>query len=124
MPIDFRGSSQIVKYKENNLGIVHIRNEAFEYLSYLILFDKDMKILKISDPFSFFGANVEFIAHAEYDKELKILVSVHDQIIYEFHDEIEALSAGQETYGITAINICIQTILNFITRLPEEDLIA
>ncbi len=39
---------------------------------------------------------------------------------YEFHDEIEALSAGQETYGITAINICIQTILNFITRTPEE----
>ena len=53
-------------------------------MSYLILFGKDLKILKISDPFSFFGANVEFIAHAEYDKELKILVSVHDQIIYEF----------------------------------------
>ena len=89
-PINFRGSSQIVKYKENNLGIVHIRNEEFEYLSYLILFDKDMKILKISDPFSFFGANVEFIAHAEYNKELKILVSIHDQIIYEFSltDEI------------------------------------
>lgn len=83
-PINFRGSSQIVKYGENLLGIVHIRNEAFEYLSYLILFDKDLKILKISDPFSFFGANVEFIAHAEYDKELKILVNVHDQIIYEF----------------------------------------
>ena len=82
--INFRGSSQIVKYCENLLGLVHIRNEAFEYLTYLILFDKDLRILKISDPFSFFGANVEFIAHAEYDEGLKILVSVHDQIVYEF----------------------------------------
>lgn len=82
--IDFRGSSQIVKYGEKQLGIVHIRNDAFEYLSYLILFDKDLKIKKISSPFSFFGANVEFVAHAEYDTQLKILVSIHDQIIYDF----------------------------------------
>ena len=83
-PIDFRGSSQIVKFDEYNLGIVHQRNYMFEYMHHLILFDKNLKILKISDPFSFFGANVEFVAHAEYDKELKILVNVHDQIIYEF----------------------------------------
>ena len=82
--INFRGSSQIIKYKEYNLGLVHIRNEAFEYLNYLILFDKDLKILKISEPFSFFGANVEFVAHIEYNNVLKILVSVHDQILYEF----------------------------------------
>ena len=88
--MNFRGSSQIVKYGENLLGIVHIRNEAFEYLSYLILFDKNLKILKISEPFSFFGANVEFVTHIEYNNKLKILLSLHDQIIYEFivHNEI------------------------------------
>lgn len=43
---------------------------------------------------------------------------------YEFHDEIEALSAGQETYGITAINICIQNMVQRITRVPEEELIT
>lgn len=83
-PIDFRGSSQIVKYGDYLLGIVHQRNYMFEYMHHLILFDKNLKILKISDPFTFFGANVEFIAHAEYNNELKILVNVHDQIIYEF----------------------------------------
>lgn len=82
--INYRGSSQIIKYGENMLGIVHIRNEAFEYLHYLILFDKNLNILKISDPFSFFGANVEFVAHIEYNEGLKILLNLHDQLIYEF----------------------------------------
>lgn len=83
-PINFRGSSQIVGYKNNNLCVVHVRNEAFVYLSYLILFDNEMHILRISEPFSFFGANVEFVTHAEYNGKLHILVSVHDQIVYEF----------------------------------------
>ena len=44
-----------------------------------------MNILKISTPFSFFGANVEFNNHLEYrDGKFIILLSVHDQIIYEF----------------------------------------
>ena len=79
------GSSQIVKFGENRLGICHIRNQAFEYLHYFVLYDKDMNILKISIPFSFFGANVEFNNHLEYrDGKFIILLSVHDQIIYEF----------------------------------------
>ena len=77
------GSSQIVKFGENRLGICHIRNQAFEYLHYFVLYDKDMNILKISTPFSFFGANVEFNNHLEYrDGKFIILLSVHEQIIY------------------------------------------
>lgn len=83
--IAINGSSQIVKFRENRLGICHIRNKAFEYLHYFVLYDKDMNILKVSSPFSFFGANVEFNNHLEYrDGKFIILISVHDQIIYEF----------------------------------------
>ena len=42
---------------------------------------------------------------------------------YVFHDEIEALSNGHETNGIQSINICIQNLVQCITRVPEEDLI-
>lgn len=83
---EFRGSSQIVNYGDNRLGIVHIRNEAFEYLHYAVLFDANMSIVKISEPFSFFGANVEFAPHIDYnDDHLHILVNVHDQLLYEFN---------------------------------------
>lgn len=82
---DVNGSSQIVKYGEYNIGICHIRNQSFEYLHYFVLYDNAMNIIKLSQPFSFFGANVEFNNHLEYrDGKFIILISVHDQILYEF----------------------------------------
>lgn len=79
------GSSQIVQFGENRLGICHIRNKSFEYLHYFVLYDKEMNVTKISEPFSFFGANVEFNTHLEYrEGKFIVLISVHDQLIYEF----------------------------------------
>jgi len=79
------GSSQVVKFGENHIAICHIRNQAFEYLHYFVLYDNAMNIMKVSSPFSFFGANVEFNNHLEYkDGFFTCLISVHDQILYEF----------------------------------------
>lgn len=87
------GSSQIVDYGENRLGICHVRNADFEYLHYFVLFNRDMKVLKVSEPFSFFGANVEFNTYLEYrDGSFIILMSVHDQLIYEFKVSEEVMN--------------------------------
>ena len=84
-PILLRGSSNIIRYRDGYLGIYHIRNEAFEYLHYVVLYDDSMHLVKMSEPFSFFGANVEFNCYIEYvDCKFVLLVSVHDQLIYEF----------------------------------------
>ena len=49
------------------------------------MYDNSLNILKVSPPFSFFGANIEFNTHLEMrDSKIVIIVSVHDQIIYEF----------------------------------------
>lgn len=42
---------------------------------------------------------------------------------YEFHDEIEALSDGQEVNGIKCVNICAHSIMQNIMRIPAESLI-
>ena len=84
-PLLLRGSSNIIKYGDCYLGISHIRNEAFEYLHYIVLYDKNMKLLKISEPFSFLGAKVEFNCYIEHTENKFIIpVSIHDQLIYEF----------------------------------------
>lgn len=91
-PLLLRGSSNVIKYGENYLGIYHIRNEAFEYLHYVVLYDKNMKLIKMSEPFSFFGANVEFNCYIEYKENKFIIpVSIHDQIIYEFEIDDELM---------------------------------
>ena len=82
---DLCGSSQVIKVNDKYLSICHKRNEAFEYLHYFVLYDNSLNILKVSPPFSFFGANIEFNTHLEMrDSKIVIIVSVHDQIIYEF----------------------------------------
>lgn len=79
------GSSQIVKVNDKYISVCHVRNEVFEYLHYFVMYDEHMNILEISDPFSFYGANVEFNNHLEYsDNTYKLIVSIHDQILYEF----------------------------------------
>jgi hypothetical protein len=91
-PLLLRGSSNIIRYGENYLGIYHIRNDAFEYLHYVVLYDKNMKLLKMSDPFSFFGANVEFNCYIEHkENKFVIPVSIHDQNIYEFEVDDELM---------------------------------
>ena len=72
------------------------------------------------------GTNHDDIYYGVLAKFMSIPVKQIDKdpnyVPYEFHDEIEALSDGHETNGIQSINICIQTMVQRITRVPEEDL--
>lgn len=88
------GSTQIIKYNDDfNLGLCHIRNEHFEYIHYFVLFDKNMNLINVSEPFSFFGCNVEYTTYLENKNgNIVILISLHDQILYEFILTIEILS--------------------------------
>lgn len=87
---DLYGSSQIIRYNNGYLGICHKRTSSFEYLHYFIRYDSHLNIIKISSPFSFLGAMVEFVNHIELkDNKIKILVSIHDQLLYEFNIEVD-----------------------------------
>lgn len=84
-PLLIRGSTNLVQYNGNYLAINHIRNEDFEYLHFVVEYDKDLRLVRISDPFSFMGMPVEFTCYLEYrDGVFTALVSIHDQVLYEF----------------------------------------
>ena len=51
----------------------------------MIQFDRNLKPIKISEPFKFIGTNVEYSTFIELvDCKLIILASINDQILYEF----------------------------------------
>lgn len=83
---DFRGSSQLIEYEDGFLAIVHRRlDPQTSYIHHLIQFDRNLKPIKISEPFKFIGTNVEYSTFIELlDGKLIILASINDQILYEF----------------------------------------
>ena len=61
----YRGSSQIVPYKDGYISIVH-HSEVDEktqhhYWHHFVTYDKDFNIIKISQPYKFEGADIEFV---------------------------------------------------------------
>lgn len=86
--VNYRGSTPIIKYGDFNLGIVHERKENNNehcYIHYFVLFDKNMNLLKISKPFSFFGIDIEFCTFLSYkNNNIKIITSINDQLSFEF----------------------------------------
>lgn len=79
------GSSNFIRIGDHYLAIHHIRNADFEYIHYLAEYDTRFNRTRISQPFSFLGLPVEYNCHIEFvNDQLIVLVSVHDQIIYEF----------------------------------------
>jgi hypothetical protein len=65
---DFRGGSQVVNYGENRICLVHqvnlfknrLQQKDAVYEHRFIVWDKDWNIIKISEPFSFLGGQIEF----------------------------------------------------------------
>lgn len=81
----YSGSTQVIKYNENFLTLVHYRTKANEYFHKFILFDKNFKVLKISNDFSFFGNRVEFCCDIKYENnKIKIIASINDGLSYYF----------------------------------------
>ena len=62
----YRGSSQVVPYKDGYVSIVHHcdreENGQRNYWHHFVTYDKDFKVLRISQPYKFEGAFVEFCA--------------------------------------------------------------
>ena len=90
------GSSPVIKYKGYYITIVHNRDiyvdkKRKNYFHYLILFDENLNFLKMSNPFKFFGCDIEFSTYMGIiDDKINILASVNDQLTYKFvlDDEI------------------------------------
>ena len=84
---NYRGSTPIIKYKTYNVGIIHKRleNPKQHYLHYFVIFDEKMNLIKVTKPFSFIGADIEFCTYIKNDNNtLEILMSVNDQITLKF----------------------------------------
>lgn len=82
----FSGSSPVVKYKDDRLiSLVHIKDSDCRYTHYLVLYDKDLKPVRISQPFSFFGNRTEFCCCLQVKgSDIILLPSVNDGTSYVF----------------------------------------
>ena len=86
--LNYRGSTQVVSYKDKNICIVHLRNETDKYhyyTHYFVIFDNKMNLLKITKPFSFMGADIEFCTYIKNKNNiLELLMSVNDQLSFKY----------------------------------------
>lgn len=88
---DFRGGSQIIPYKEYYISLVHTtylfkspagRKDGI-YRHRFIVFNKDFNIVKITNEFSFLGADVEFaIGMTEHNDNILITFGFQDNAAY------------------------------------------
>lgn len=105
---DLRGGSQVISYKDHYLAIVHEvelwnnqkNNKDGQYYHRFILWDKDWNIVKASEDFKFFGANIEFCCGlALKEDELLMTFGFHDSssfLLTAKTDFIDSFLVGQE----------------------------
>jgi FkbM family methyltransferase len=88
---DFRGSSQVIKYKEYRICLIHevnlFRNKLEQkdatYLHRFLVWDKDWNLVKMSDVFSFMDGEIEFCCGmALYKKDLLITFGFQDNAAF------------------------------------------
>lgn len=86
LPDNFSGSSPIVPYKDGLfISVVHKRNSNNDYLHYFVVYNSDLSIKTISQPFSFFGSKIEFCVTLKVlPKGVLLLPSVNDGLSYAF----------------------------------------
>jgi hypothetical protein len=91
MPLDMRGGSQVIKYKDGYLSIIHEtdlynseqgRKDA-TYKHRFVYWDNDFKIKKFSNVFSFLNMKIEFCCGmAEYKDDYLITFGASDNAAY------------------------------------------
>lgn len=104
----FRGSSQVIPYKENtHIAIIHtcelyfneMERKVAKYLHHFILWDQDWNIIKISPSFSFNDHHVEFTNGLAYkDGMFYIPFAIQDNFSYMLEtseDNIDKLLDGK-----------------------------
>lgn len=80
----FSGSTPIIRYKDGWISLVHKR-DGNKYLHYLIKYNKNFKIERVSKEFSFFGVDVEFATGMRVRNETaEILASINDTMTFKF----------------------------------------
>ena len=90
-PKDLRGGTQVIPWEDGHIAIVHevdlAKSKAGRkngiYTHRIIVWDKDWKIVKYSDSFSFMSARIEFVCGmAEYEEDLLITFGFQDNAAY------------------------------------------
>ena len=88
---DFRGGSQVINWKDFRLCVVHQVNlfnnslgqKDAGYMHRFVVWDKNWKIVKVSDPFSFMTGEIEFCCGAAiYNDDLLISFGFQDNAAY------------------------------------------
>lgn len=96
---DFRGSSQVIKYGQNYLCIIH-EVDLFKtvdrlkdgiYKHRFVMFDDEFNIIKYSDTFDFMNGNIEFCCGmCEYNSDIIVSFGFQDNcaFIIKFNKEL------------------------------------
>ncbi len=91
MPLDMRGGSQVIKYKDGYLSIIHETNlynseqgrKNATYTHRFVYWDNQFKIKKFSNVFSFLNMKIEFCCGmAEYKNDYLITFGATDNAAY------------------------------------------
>jgi len=91
MPLDMRGGSQVIKYKDGYLSVIHETNlynseqgrKDATYRHRFVYWDNDFKIKKFSNVFSFLNMKIEFCCGmAEYKNDYLITFGATDNAAY------------------------------------------
>ena len=81
-----RGSSAIIRYNSNSLiSLVHTKDISCKYVHRLVMYDNDLHIVAISQPFTFMGARTEFCSLLKIIPDgILLLPAINDGISYAF----------------------------------------
>lgn len=90
-PYDFRGGSQVIRWKDYRICLSHSTNlywsesgrKNADYWHSFIVWDKDWNVVKYTDLFNFMGAKIEFsCGMCEYNGDIVITFGYQDNSAY------------------------------------------
>jgi hypothetical protein len=88
---DFRGGSQIIPWHGRYVGVVHecdltknrMGQKDATYRHRFVVYDRDLKLIRVGDSFSFMGGRVEFCCGlAEYEGDLLLSFGFQDNCAF------------------------------------------
>lgn len=91
VPLNLRGGSQIIKYGENRIGLMHTvyfmsnpqNNKDARYTHQFVVWDKDWNVINVSEEFNFMSALIEFsCGMAIHNDEILVTFGFQDNAAY------------------------------------------
>lgn len=85
------GSTPVIKYNDYLLTLVHTKNSTCDYEHRFAVLTNDFKLVKLSEPFQFFGNKTEFCCDLKYvNGNIQLIAAVNDGLSYyfEFSDDV------------------------------------